>query len=284
MNEGIWLVLRAASLMLSLEASGIALFTALFASGPPPCRAAITRRGRGLALAGTAFLVLQLAFEPVHLAGEWSGLADVSQWQLLATDSAALALLVRVTALVLLAVALIARSSLPLTLAGLLLMVLSYLLTGHTVVPPVRPARSLFLAVHVTAVIFWFGALWPLRQVLRQASAVVAAGIIESFSRVALWLVPLLALAGVLLACLLLPSAAALFTPYGLLLLCKLALFALLLALAAYNRLRLTPALRAGAAGAAPRLAAVILAEYLLIGAVLLATAVMSGHFSPQGD
>jgi len=284
MTDGIWLVLRAAGLMLSLEATGIALFIALFASGPPPCRLAIVRRGRRLALACLALLVLQLSFEPVHLAGDWSGLADVTQWQLLASDSAALAFIVRLAGMVLIAVALTARAALAVTFAGVLLVVLSYLVTGHTVMPPVRPARSLLLAMHVMGVIFWFGALGPLRVLLRQASAVVATGAVESFSRVALWLVPLLALAGVLLAWLLLPSAAALLRPYGLLLLCKLALFAILLGLAAYNRLRLTPALNAGAAGAASRLAATVLTEYVFIGVVLLATAAMSGYFSPGED
>jgi len=284
MIDGLWLVLRAASLMLSLEATGIALFTALFASGAPPCRAAITRRGRTVALAAAALLLLQLAFEPVHLAGDWSGLTDGTQWQLLAADSAALALIVRLAGVVLIALALAADSPLSLTFAGLPLVVLSYLLSGHTVLPPLRPLLSVLLAVHVMAVVFWFGALWPLRQLLAHSSAVVAAGTVASFSRSALSLVPLLALAGVLLACLLLPAAAALLRPYGLLLLCKGVLFAVLLFLAAYNRLRLTPALNAGAPRAASRLAASVLAEYLLIALVLLVTAVMSGYFSPAGD
>jgi copper resistance protein D len=284
MIDGVWLVLRAAGLMLSLEATGIALFTALFAGGPPPCRAAITRRGTRLALAAVALVLLQVLCEPAHLAGDWSGLNDPTQWQLLATDSAALALIVRFAALVLIALAFGARSPLSVTLAGLLLVVLSYLLTGHTLATPRRALLALLLAAHVTAVIFWFGALWPLRQLLAQASTVVAAGSVAAFSAVALWLVPLLALAGVLLACLLLPGAAALLRPYGLLLLCKVALFTLLFCLAALNRLRLTPALIKGNARAASHLAASVLAEYVLIGVVLAVTAVMSGYFSPAGD
>lgn len=283
MTDGVWLVLRAAGLMLSLEATGIALFTALFASGPPPCRAAITGRGARLAVAAAALVLLQLLFEPAHLAGDWNGLRDPTQWQLLASDSAALALVVRLAGTALIALALRAGSPLSMTLAGLLVVLLSYLLTGHTLAAPLRPLLALILAVHVAAVIFWFGALWPLRQLLAQASTVVAAGSVTSFSALALWLVPLLALAGVLLACLLLPDAAALLRPYGLLLLCKVGLFALLFCLAALNRLRLTPALTGGDARAASHLAASVLAEYLLIGAVLAVTAVMSGYFSPQG-
>jgi putative copper export protein len=93
--------------------------------------------------------------------------------------------------------------------------------------------------------------------------------------------VPLLALAGVTLACALLPELAALRRPYGMLLCVKALLFAALLALAALNRQRLTPALARGEAWALPVLRRSLSAEYLLLGMALIATAALSGFFSP---
>ncbi len=98
----------------------------------------------------------------------------------------------------------------------------------------------------------------------------------------AVWLVPLLGLAGIGLAVALLPGAAALRRPYGLLLCLKALLFAALLGLAALNRARLVPALARGQASAHAELKRTLAAESYLITAVLIATAVLSGQFSPQ--
>ena len=92
---------------------------------------------------------------------------------------------------------------------------------------------------------------------------------------------PLLALAGVLLALTLLPDLAALRRPYGLLLCSKVALFAVLLTLAGFNRLRVTPALVRGESSAPVRLRGTLTAEYLLLALVLIVTATMTGFYSP---
>ena len=89
------------------------------------------------------------------------------------------------------------------------------------------------------------------------------------------------ALAGVTLACTLLPGLAALRRPYGMLVCVKALLFAALLALAALNRQRLTPALARGEAWALPVLRRSLSAEYLLLGTALIATAALTGFFSP---
>jgi putative copper export protein len=61
----------------------------------------------------------------------------------------------------------------------------------------------------------------------------------------------------------------------------KVLLFAALLALAALNRQRLTPALARGEAWALPVLRRSLSAEYLLLGTALIATAALTGFFSP---
>ncbi len=284
MIEGIWLLLRAAGLLLSLQAAGAALFCALFGQHTLAHTArAIRRVGMHAALAAVALLAAQAAFEPVHLAGEASGLADATLWRLFLSSSAAAALLVRIAGLACLALAwrLDAPGSRALALAGSLATVSSFLLTGHTSVHPARPWLASLLFVHLAIVAFWFGSLWPLRQVIALESRAQAARAIAAFSALAVRVVPVIALAGVGMAAVLLPDVAALTQPYGLLLLGKIALFALLMGLAAVNRLRLTPALERGAARAPAQLRRSIALEYALIGATLALTAVMSGSFSP---
>jgi len=160
----------------------------------------------------------------------------------------------------------------------------SFLVSGHTLVDAHRVLLLPLLAVHVGVAAFWFGALGCLRRLAYPQTALVYAAVLRRFSARALWLVPLLALAGVLMAATLLPDWAALRRPYGLLLLSKAALFVVLLGLAGLNRLRIVPALSRGEPGAATALRVTVSAEYLLVMVVIAITALMTGAFSPGSD
>src|SRR2546430_13229115 len=50
------------------------------------------------------------------------------------------------------------------------------------------------LLVHLMLAAFWFGSLWPLRQLCALEPRAQAARVIEAFSSGALWLVPLIPL------------------------------------------------------------------------------------------
>ena len=112
---------------------------------------------------------------------------------------------------------------------------------------------------HLLAAGAWLGALPPLALMLVRAArartpavAVIAARTTQQFSRVGLVCVGVLLLTGGVNAWYLVGTPAALFgTRYGQLLLLKLALFALMLVLAAGNRLRLMPYVAAAAGGTA---------------------------------
>jgi len=132
--------------------------------------------------------------------------------------------------------------------AGCLAAVGSFALTGHTALDAHRLLLAPLLLVHLILVAFWFGSLWPLRQLCALEPREQAARVIEAFSSGALGLVPLIALAGAGIAAVLLPDFAALLAPYGLLLSAKLMLFAALMALAAAQQAAAGP--RAGARGA----------------------------------
>jgi len=280
MIDGAWLVLRAAGLMLTLQAAGGALFSALFARWLVRSPSAIRRVQLRVAVAALAVLVAQALFEPLHLAGDFSGFADEALLRLFLSSASAAALAVRFAGVACAALAL-RRSTPQLALLGALLTVSSFLLSGHTSTHPERWLLAPLLLVHLLVVAYWFGSLWPLRQLTAleaRSDAVLALG---AFSRVAVWLVPVIAVAGAAMAALLLPDVAALWAPYGLLLLAKITLFALLMGLAALNKLHLTRQLATGAARAPARLRGSIALEYALVCAALAVTAVMTGSFSP---
>ena len=106
-----------------------------------------------------------------------------------------------------------------------------------------------------------------------------AAHVIDAFSRVAAWVVPVIFLAGVGLTVLLVPSWAVFKQPYGQLLLAKVALFAVLLALATLNKWTFGPACAKGRTRGFKQAVAI---EYVLICIVLAITATMTTFYSPE--
>jgi len=97
--------------------------------------------------------------------------------------------------------------------------------------------------LHGIAVAFWIGALAPLAAMTRRPAAPLLA-ILNRFSKAAMPVVAALAVTGLVLAVVQLESVRPLIeTSYGLILLTKLVLVAVLLCLATLNRFRLTPQL-----------------------------------------
>jgi copper resistance protein D len=284
MVDGLWLALRAAGFILLIQAAGTVLFRAWFASGLAP-EAAQDLRACALRVTLAALLVViaQGLLEPVHLAGAWEGLADPALRRLALASPGGVVLWLRFMGLGTLALALW-RAHPGLALPAALAALGSFLVSGHTLVDSHRVLLLPLLALHVGAAAFWFGALACLRRPALSAALTPYLALLQRFSVRALWLVPLLAVAGVLLAATLLPDLAALRRPYGLLLLTKATLFAVLLGLAALNRLRIVPALAGGDRLAMARLQLTLRAEYLLVLVVLAVTACMTGAFSPGGD
>jgi putative copper resistance protein D len=114
----------------------------------------------------------------------------------------------------------------------------------------------------------------------------VSAQVVNDFSAIATWLVPVIFIAGLAMTALLVPSLRVFSQPYGLLLLSKMAGFAVLIILAALNKWRLGPAIARSPDGSLQRSGASfqrsVLAEYVLIFSVLATTAVMTTFFSPD--
>jgi len=283
MTDLAWALLRIAAFVLVLQAAGLGLFRLTVARGLPSSGAPLGAAARRIALAALVTVIAQCAIEPAHLGGDFSALLDPSLGRLAFTSSGA-ELLTRLAGAACLALG--ARPGAPpsrlLTIAGAALAVLSFGLTGHVAASRAWLPLSGLLLFHVAVVSWWLGALLALYRAARLEAPAHMAMALERFSRVALRLVPAIALAGIAIAAVLLPDAASLWRPYGLLLLTKAALFAALIGLAAVNHLVLTPRIAAGATAALETLRGTVLAEYLLMVAALAATALMTGLYSPS--
>jgi copper transport protein len=200
-------------------------------------------------------------------------------WKIAFATSAGPAMLVAIAAMLLALIALgrawYARALAAVAFAGV---GLSLAMTGHAATAPPEVLTRPSVFVHGLAVAFWIGALAPLAAVLAKPTSAVLP-LVNRFSRIAVPVVAALALTGLTLAIVQLEKPSALVeTSYGLILLVKLALVLLLLALAALNRYRLTPAL-AKDQGAAPALKRSILLE---CGAALGIFVVVAGwRFTP---
>ena len=277
--DALSILLRAASFVALLQAAGIPLFMALFSGHLTAAAGEIRSVGVRSAAVAVPLLAAQFALEAARMAGEYAGVLDWSMQRMVLGSAVAAAFAVRVLGAVLIATGLSGRSrpAQAIAYAGVLLVAVSFALSGHTAVHPMRWLLAPALVIHLLVAAFWLGAIAALYLVtLRETAG--AARVIEAFSKVALWIVPLLAVAGVVMVLLLLPGLGAFAQPYGRLLLIKMTGFVLLMGLAAANRWRLGPAVATGATRGFKRS---LVVEYLLIAAVLGATATMTTLYSP---
>ncbi|HKQ84350.1 MAG TPA: CopD family protein [Steroidobacteraceae bacterium] len=158
--------------------------------------------------------------------------------------------------------------------------VASFAFNGHAAV--VGFAEGLVAAAHVAAAAWWLGALFLMLHE-RVHEPMRFAALVRRFAVLALRIVGALVIAGLMLVVILVDfDRDPWFTPYVRTLAIKIAIALTVLALAAYNKLRLTPSLLSGDASAARALRTTITAELLFIGAVLITTAILTTYTSPH--
>jgi putative copper export protein len=284
MPDVLSVILRAMSFVLLFQAAGVAIFVALFARRLASSRGEVRRLGQAAALAAMVLVAAHYAVEAARMAGEMSGMWDPTLQGMAWNSTARAALICRLLGLLLIAVGLQGASprSTIVAVGGAMLATVAFTLTGHTSVNAHRGALATLLMLHLLVVAFWFGALWPLYLASVRETPARASDVIERFTAVATWLVPVILFAGIVMAVLLLPNISALSQPYGELLIVKVLGFAALMGLAAANKWRLGPALVSGTAQSGRRFRRSVATEYVLIAAVLTITAVMTSLFSPE--
>lgn len=208
-----------------------------------------------------------------------AALVTAAPWTIAFATSAGPALLVAIGAMLLALVALrsvwCARALAAMAFVGI---GLSLAMTGHAATAPPEVLTRPAIFLHGLGVAFWVGALVPLTALVSKPIAATLP-LLNRFSRIAMPMVAALALTGLVLAVIQLENLSALVdTSYGLILAIKLALVLLLLALAALNRFRLTPAL-ASDQKAAPALKRSILLE--CVAALSIFAVVAFWRFTP---
>ena len=234
-------------------------------------------RGFALAFGGLGILATLLVFSlrGASLTGDASGMADAEMLGLLWSTPVGTALALRLTGLGLLMTGLfMGRGGLWVAAIGGCIALWSFDHVGH--VPDKSMALlNIALTLHLLAVALWLGVLMPLRRLaLDPATYEDAAHLGHRFGVVASFAVPVLIVAGGYMAYVLVGSFGALVaTQYGQALILKVALVAVLLGLAAANKLRFIPGLQRGDPCAARSLVTTITFEWGVIMLIFAVTA-----------
>ena len=282
--DALSVTLRALSFVALFQAAGIALFIALFGRELSGSEHLVRRYGAISALVASALVLGHYALEAGRMSGDFSGITDSTLQGMVLRSSSSVALAWRLSGLALIAVGLRIHSGRGMWMGviGATLAISAFTLTGHTAAHPHRWLVSVLLLSHLLVVALWFGALIPLHLASSREPAAVAGNVIDSFSRLAVWLVPGLFVAGLGLAIVLVKHLAGMATPYGQLLFVKLAGFAILMVLAALNKWRLAPGVARGDVSASRAFRRSLAAEYVLIAGILAVTAALTTFFSPE--
>jgi copper resistance protein D len=230
------------------------------------------------AAAGAAHIVMTAGSMSGAAAGMWDGSVVRMVWQ--AGEGRALE--IRVIGLSLAALAMRVHGPAAWGLFGAAMAATSFAWTGHAQSLSPRVLPVLLLGAHLLGVAFWMGALAPVSLVARAGTASRIAAVAERFSAVAVFAVAGLILVAAPLLWLLLGGFAELWrSSYGRCIALKLVFVGGLLSLAAFNKLRLTPRLRAGDAHAVGSLRTSIRLEMWLGVMVLAVTATLTTIAGP---
>ena len=264
----------------ALLAMGSVLFTVLFAKRAD---ASVLRLARqlavGAALLGLAVLALRFGVRAARISGMgFEGATDPMMLGFVWDSPLGTAAIWRGMGELAILAILLPRVGQWIALAGSLAIAISFAQVGHSLGEP-RAALAILLVLHLLAAAFWVGALLPLRKAVLTPSG---ADLLHHFGNVAAYGVAVLIVAGAALAWLLAGSVTALFgTAYGLVLLVKVVIVSVLLGIAALNKLKLVPALRAEQRGATIVLRRSISMEMFAVVLILLATATLTSVTTP---
>ncbi|MDE2760402.1 MAG: CopD family protein [Paracoccaceae bacterium] len=262
----------------ALFASGTVFYLELFETNKARssfngCQLTILFAAIGLVSALSIF-----ALTGAQLTGDFTGAFDPQILGILWQTPVGTALYLRVLGFSLIIIGFFAgRMSRIITTFSCFIVLGSFLSIGHVAELPnfLFPA---LLVIHLIGIATWVGILFPLYRLSSIPSQIETTGeIAHQFGRWALYFVPILLIAGGWLAYKLVNSFENLVTTgYGQTLLVKIVIVIGLLCLAAVNKLRFVPALRAGDVNALKHLKFSVLTEIILVFFILAATAILT--------
>jgi putative copper export protein len=233
----------------------------------------IMRRAAALVL-GTSPLIALVLIRRLGGAFDDATLSAV----FVSSSGAALALQVTGAALLLTASS---DDSVVLRLSYALLPMLGFAFSGHAA--GIGPVEGLVAVVHVSMAAWWLGSLFHLRHECVHAQFERLVTALARFSSIAFVLTGVLVIGGLALVMILVDfSNDPWLSAYGQILGAKLCVVGVLLALAGYNRRRLTPRLLASDGSAVQVLRLTTSVELALIATVLTITAILTTYASPH--
>ncbi len=283
LHDIVAMTLRAASFIAGIQAAGIFVFLFLLGAHIGTSTRQIRSLGQYSAIAGLLLTLAHYLVEPARMVGSMAGVFDPIMHTMLLDTNIATAAATRILGLALLVIGLrtSGRMNTGTSVIGTALLIISFSLVGHTVVHDLRWLLVPLLVCHLIVVAFWFGSLLPLISVSKREDLNVTSAVIERFSKIATWTVPFIFLVGLGMSVALLGHWENLWTPYGNMLLVKIAAFAVLMGLATLNKWRFGPAIARASDTALIGFRRTVAVEWYLIAAVLAVTAIMTGLFSP---
>ncbi len=231
-----------------------------------------------LATGGILAAIMGYLLRGAALTGDMTGLYDLEMLGVLWETHVGSAFLYRIVGLLLILVGCILMNyGAVIAALGAVITLWSFTRIGHVTDVETIYASTLLL-LHLCVAAFWIGALYPIYQSIKGTLSLdIAASLAERFGLIASILVPILIIAGVILSWLLVGSWGVLFTSiYGRVLILKISIVAVLLALAAVNKLRFVPSLLNGSQKAAKHLGLSIKFEVICVVGVLCVTAILT--------
>lgn len=164
-----------------------------------------------------------------------------------------------------------------------------FAIEGHTRTMEPRLLMAAFDVIHLVAGAIWLGGIVGLVIAFRQVEGTALATTVRRFSTAAVGTVVVVAAAGIGMSLIVLPSLSDLWSSsYGLVLIVKVSLVAIVVALGAFNQRRLVPAMDGGAAVSLgpgrDRLARIVRLELGVLLAVVAVTALLVGRSPTESE
>lgn len=236
----------------------------------------------GAALSSILRIPLRASF---LMGGTWQGATEPMMVTMVWDSPLGFSIAVRLVGLALIcAILLPTRLGRPLATVGVILVAASFVLRGHALEEP-RLVLATLITLHILGLAFWIGAFAPLYRLSGNLEGTVAGQISHDFGRLAVWVVGGLTLVGGATLWLLTGNFLdVFFTPYGQLFAIKLGVFIGIIGLAAWNKLRLTPALLRQEPGASAHLRRSIQMESVLVALILMTTAILTTISAPEAE
>lgn len=226
-----------------------------------------------LIVAGLVSALAIIGLQGLDLLGsDLTGMTGGIAWQAGLTSPYGTTALVALVALILGLFALRIKDHYVARAVGLLAMVitgLAIIASGHASSASPQWLTKTALFIHVTTIAWWVGGLFPLALLLRQDRRTASPPLIRFSRAIPFAIVPLVVSGAVLAAIQLGPFSPFWWSPYGQVLTAKLTLLVILFAIASWNRWMLTGPAAAGDVRALSHMRRSIVAEVVIILAVL---------------